>query len=162
MAARTQGAPEYFVWEVPGKPVSIHLHLDVIDRMQADVIRGFAAVPRRGAEVGGILLGVIEPGPVSSVRIEDFEEVECEHKSGPSYVLSDEDRARFRAACDHWQPDEARPMYAVGFYRSHTRDSLALAPEDIELLNNLLPSPGNVRCSSSLMAAISRASPDFS
>jgi len=144
MAARTQGAPEYFVWEVPGKPVSIHLHLDVIDRMQADVIRGFAAVPRRGAEVGGILLGVIEPGPVSSVRIEDFEEVECEHKSGPSYVLSDEDRARFRAACDHWQPDEARPMYAVGFYRSHTRDSLALAPEDIELLDELLPSPGHV------------------
>lgn len=144
MAARTQGASEYFVWEVPGRAVAIHLHLDVIDRLLADIMRAFAAVPKRGAEVGGVLLGAIERGPVSMVRIDDFEAVECEHKSGPSYSLSDEDRGKFRKGCDHWQPGESRPMYAVGFYRSHTRDSLALAPEDIGLMDEFFPSPAHV------------------
>ena len=144
MKARTQPAGDYFVWDVAGKPVSVHLHLDVIDRLQTDVMRAFAAVPKRGAEVGGILLGTIQDGAVSMVRVEDYEPVKCEHKTGPSFVLSDEDRTAFRQACDDWQPDELRPMYAVGFYRSHTRDSLSLAPEDHELLDEFFPSPAHI------------------
>src|SRR5580698_10036098 len=54
----------YYVWEVPDKKISIQLHFDVIDRMSPEILRGFGALKRRGAEVGGILLGRSEDGPV--------------------------------------------------------------------------------------------------
>jgi hypothetical protein len=142
MTAHTQG--DYYVWQVPGKSVSVHIHLDVVDRLVADVMRAFAAIPKRGAEVGGILLGAIEYGPVNLVRIDDFEAIETHYKSGPSYLLSDEDRASFRDACERWQPGQSRALYAVGYYRSHTRDGLSLAPEDIALLDEFFPSPAHL------------------
>ncbi|MBZ5601977.1 MAG: hypothetical protein LAO79_06700 [Acidobacteriia bacterium] len=134
----------YYVWEVPGKPVTVHLHLDVVDRMLAEVMRGFGAVPKRGAEVGGVLIGSIEHGDHSIVRIEDFEPVECDYKRGPSYLFTDTEAAAFQQAVRRWQPDATRPDYAVGFYRSHTRDGLALAPEDIQLMDEYFPSPSHV------------------
>jgi hypothetical protein len=144
MAAKTQGVPGYYVWEVPGKPVIIHIHLDVVDRILAEVMRGFGAVPKRGAEVGGVLLGTIEHGDPAIVRIEDFEAVECEYKRGPSYLFTHEDAAAFEEAVRQWQPEESRDSYAVGFFRSHTRDGLSLAPEDVELMNEYFPSPQHV------------------
>src|SRR5438105_4746771 len=44
--------PGFYVWEVPGKWISIELSLDVVDLLSQDVIRGFGSLPRRGAEVG--------------------------------------------------------------------------------------------------------------
>jgi len=41
-----------YLWEVPEKPISVHLHYDVIDRMSPEVMRGLGALKRRGAEVG--------------------------------------------------------------------------------------------------------------
>ena len=61
----------YYVWEVPDKKISIQLHYDVIDRMSPDILRGLGALKRRGAEVGGILLGDSEDGAVRTVTIED-------------------------------------------------------------------------------------------
>ncbi len=134
----------YYVWEVPGKPVTVHLNLDVVDRLLAEVMRGFGAVPKRGAEVGGLLIGHIDHGDQPIVRIEDFEAIECEYKRGPSYLFAEEDAGAFHEAWQRWQPDAMRPVYAVGFFRSHTRDGLSLAAEDIELMDGYFPSPSHV------------------
>ncbi len=142
MAGATQAG--YYVWEVPGKPVVVHLHLDVVDRILSDVMRGFGAVPKRGAEVGGILIGTIEHGEITTVRIEDFESVECGYTRGPSYLLSSEDGADFVRAINRWQPDAMREHYAVGIYRSHTREGLSLGEEDIELMDDYFRSPAHV------------------
>jgi hypothetical protein len=143
METRTQPVPGYYVWEIPGKPIAVHLHLDVVDRLLAEVMRGFGAVPKRGAEVGGLLLGVVEPGEQAIVRIEDYEAVDCDYKRGPSYLFSD-GMAALENACARWTPDDSRPVYAVGYFRSHTRDGFALAPEDIELLDQFFPQSSNV------------------
>ena len=45
---------------------------DERDRMQQDVMKGFGAVPKRGAEVGGILLGRTTPGDKLFVTIDDY------------------------------------------------------------------------------------------
>jgi len=142
MAAQPQGRSGYFVWQIAGKAVAVHIHLDVVDRLSVQVTTGSG--PSRGAEVGGVLLGTIEHDDLTVVRIEDFEPVESEHKNGPSYILGDEDRPGFEDACNHWQPDESRPVYAVGFYRSHLRDGLSLAPEDVELLDRYFAAPAHV------------------
>jgi len=143
-----QDAAGYYVWEAPGKAVVVWMQLDAIDRMLIEVMRGFNAVPKRGAEVGGVLIGTIEhseeDGVPTIVRIEDFEAVDCEYKRGPSYLFRDEDRGVFEEAAGRWQPDESRTVFAVGFFRSHTREGMSLAEEDVALIDENFPSPAQV------------------
>src|ERR1041385_6374115 len=96
-SARASGLP-FYLWEVPEKPISIQLYFELIDRMHPDIMRGLRALKRRGAEVGGILLGRSEPGPQRTVTIEDFESVPTEYLTGPSYHLSENDQVTFEAA----------------------------------------------------------------
>jgi len=131
--------PGYYVWAVPGKPVAVHLRLDVVDGLAAEFLRGLGAVPKRGAEVGGVLLGSIEPGLVkdtSIVRVDDFEPVPCSYVRGPSYLLTDDDRTLFDEVCKRRNP--------VGYYRSHTREGLSLGPEDIHVLEQNFPLGANI------------------
>jgi len=144
MDPAAQGAPAYYIWEVPGKPLAIHLRLDVIDRMSVDILRGFGAVPKRGAEVGGVLTGMIEPGSVTVVRVEDFEAVPCKYVRGPSYLLTEYERMLFDQVCERRSSRNAGHTYAVGYYRSHTREGLALAPEDIQLLDQYFPEAAGI------------------
>jgi len=78
------------------------------------------------------------------VRIEDFESVECGYKRGPSYLFTEDATRPFEDACDRWQPEESRPAYAVGFFRSHTREGFSLSSDDIELMDACFPSPYHV------------------
>lgn len=145
MEAHTQDG--YYVWGVAGKPVTVYLHLDVLDRLGTEVMRGFGAVPKRGAEVGGVLIGTVEPatgGSPTIVRVEDFEPVECEYKRGPSYLFTDDEKATFEDAVQRWQPDPSKPAHAVGFYRSQTRDGMSLSTEDVQLLEEFFPDPADV------------------
>ncbi len=140
------GEPEspVYVWEVPGKPVAVHLELDVVDRLGQDALSGLGAVPRRGVESGGILLGSIQPGDPSVVRIEGFEPVPCIHTRGPAYWLSDNERQRFTACADQWGPVPGRRTIAVSFYRTHMREGLGLTDEDLELFNLSFREPSHV------------------
>jgi hypothetical protein len=134
--------PGYYVWEVPGKSISIQLSLDVVDRLQQDVIRGFGAVPRRGAEVGGVLLGSTESGgPV--VRIEDYSLIPIEYKRGPSYLLSQEDAQAFEGSLEQLR-NGGEKLRPIGYFRSHTRDSAGLGGEDQDLLSKYFPEPETV------------------
>ena len=138
-------AAESYVWSVAGKPVAVHLDLDVVERMSREVMRGYGVVPRRGVEVGGILLGSIESkGGQELVRIEDFEPVACLHSRGASYLLSEEEQLRFEDVLARWYPGEDRRTYAVGYYRSHTRQGLGLSEEDLEIYNRYFSNAGNV------------------
>jgi len=141
MGPATQEASSYLIWQTPGSQVAVHLHLDVVDRLGAEVLRGFGAVPKRGAEVGGLLLGFVEPGEVTNIRIEDFEAVPCKYSRGPSYLYSEEEEAAFEEAFSRWQNSEAGAITAVGYFRSHTREGMSLAEEDLDLMNHFFPGP---------------------
>src|ERR1700674_5650682 len=98
-SAKLSGLP-FYVWEAPGKPISIELQFDMIDRVSPDILRGLGALKRRGAEVGGILLGRTETGTNPKVIVEDFVPVASEYLTGPSYNLSANDLVGFEAALD--------------------------------------------------------------
>ncbi len=136
--------PPHYNWEVAGKPVSIHLDFEVIDKLSMEVMRGFGAVPRRGAEVGGVLLGSIEVGDKLQVRVEDFVPVPCDYMRGPSYLLTENDEARFRQTVESAKQASDKRLYAVGFYRSHTRDGLGLSDEDLQMHEKYFGDPTNV------------------
>jgi hypothetical protein len=123
----------HFLWQVPAKPVSVRLSLDVVDRLGAAVMDGFRAIPRRGLETGGFLLGTEKRnGGGIIVEINDFEPLECEHAVGPSYLLSQADRRVLEERLD-WHKAGDGPA-VVGFYRGHTRREFALTVEDIDLM----------------------------
>ena len=126
--------PGYWGWEPPAKSISIQIGFDVVDRMLTSIIDGFGSIPKRGAEVGGLLIGTRSPGTPLVYRIDDFVDVPCLHKFGPSYLYSEEDHETLRAALA-----KAASGSVVGFYRSHTRDGLFLAQEDLELLRRYFP-----------------------
>jgi hypothetical protein len=136
MNPRAQDVPDMYVWEVPGKPVVVHITLTVIDRLLAELMRGYGANPKRSPEIGGVLIGGVQPGSPTVVRIDDFETVPCEYRRGPSYVFTEED-------CGPFEQVGARPD-AIGYFRSHTREGLSLATEDVELLDHFFPDPFTV------------------
>jgi hypothetical protein len=121
----------------------VHLDLAIVDNLLPEVMRGFAAVPKRGAEVGGVLIGSFESGVI---HVQHFELVACMYARGPSYLLASEDRSAFEQACRRWSAEnnEASGKKVVGYFRSHTREGLELSAEDIELLDRYFPDPHQV------------------
>jgi hypothetical protein len=124
------------VWEVPGKPVVVRLSFDVVSRLGLAVHEGFKALPRRGLETGGLLIGSRRnSGNQVVVEIEDFEAVESEHAAGPSYLLSEPDRRLLESRIAAHGTSGRKP-YVVGFYRSHTRSGFSITLEDEYVFSN--------------------------
>ena len=128
-----------FLWKPEGESAAVSVGYDVIDCLSAAVMDGFGRVPKRGAEIGGLLLGTIEQGARPLIRIEDFVAVPSEHRWGPSYQLSDKDQQSFDQALADSAPSPDRSIHAVGYFRSHTREPFQLAPEDHTLLDSRFP-----------------------
>ncbi len=128
------------MWQAPGKPLAVHLSLDVVERLNADVMRGLAAVPKRGAEVGGVLLGRIEPGETTVVRVDDFQPIPCEYRRGPSYYLTESEQESLGNAARAERATQSGVLQTVAYYRSHTREgAMTLGPEDLEYIGKFFP-----------------------
>jgi len=135
-------APQSYLWQVPGKNTRVLLDFDVVDRLLQEVMRGFGVIPKRGIEVGGILLGSFGEG--GEVRVMDFEPVSCQHTRGSSYLLSDEELGKFRTVRERWASSDRAGIQAVGFYRSHTREGFGLSDDDLTLFDAQFSNPGSV------------------
>lgn len=140
-APATSSGQGFYTWLPPDNSLSIDILFDVIDGMLPDVMRGFGALPRRGAEVGGILIGQVDPDSPRRIVIEDFEPVPCEYSTGPSYHLSERDLFHLEEAL---QMEESRGRTVVGWYRSHTRKDLFLDSSDLELAARYFSNPPQV------------------
>lgn len=131
-----------YIWDVPEKGVTVRIDLDVVDRMLAEVLRGFGVIPKRGVEIGGVLLGeYVSP---SVVHVTDYETVACQHSRGSSYLLSPEETQRLRGVCDRWLSNPGGHSTVVGLFRSHTREGFHLTVEDADLLDRMVPDPSAV------------------
>jgi hypothetical protein len=126
---------DYLTWSAEDRATVVHLGSSVVERLNRDIKKGLGATRRRGTELGGILLGHVEPGGGKGVWVDDYQLVPCEYAFGPSYVLSTADEAAFGEAFTSWSPKPGAATYAVGYFRSHTRDGLGLAPPDAELFS---------------------------
>ena len=134
----------FYTWEPEGKSIKVLIDFELVDRLSQDVMRGFGAVPRRGAEVGGVLIGTVEAGEKLVVHIQDFETVPCPHKRGPSYLLTEEDEDLYKQAVERLRQRNDRGLHAIGYFRSHTRDGLALSDEDLQFFARYFPDPNAV------------------
>src|SRR5262245_31404001 len=85
----------YFSWEVAGKPVRVHLRMELVDRLEREAVESFRSLTSRGSEVGGVLYGKVSQGNPMLVTVEDFELVPCDYGRGPLYRLTEPDLDRF-------------------------------------------------------------------
>ena len=60
------------------------------------------------------------------------------------FILSEDDRAAFLESMNRWRRGPDRRIYAVGYYRGHTRDGICLAAEDLALLEETFPEPTSI------------------
>jgi hypothetical protein len=141
-STETASQSEYYVWEIAGRPNVVKLSLQFVDRLLQEVMRGFGSMPRRGVEMGGILLGSIDrSGDRPVVVIDDYEPVPCQHSRGATYQLSDDEILRFKHTVAKWEQADGKQTFAVGYYRSHTREGLGLSDDDLNLFGQLFPDP---------------------
>ena len=124
--------------EAPGKPVSVRISHNVVDRLDRAAVETFRSISSRGSEIGGLLLGCVLPGTPAVVSIDDYEPVSCDYSRGPLFHLSDADTGRLQAALARGNKDGGR---VVGFFRSHTRKGLALDAEDLTLMESQFHDP---------------------
>ena len=134
--SRTWSASPSYLWEVPGKPVIVHVALEVVDRLDREVAESFRSLEVRGSEIGGLLLGAVQRSNPFEVSIQSYEVVPSEYKRGPLYQLSPGDLERFGGLLEQ---RVGAAMQIVGFFRSHTRKGLGLDTEDVAIFNRFFP-----------------------
>src|SRR6266852_7563176 len=82
----------FYAWHPPEKLITVHLNVEVCDGLGPRATEALKSLPRRGLEVGGLLLGwveksgeLVEKSGELTVVVQDFEPFEAEHARGPSY-----------------------------------------------------------------------------
>jgi len=134
-------SPSY-TWEVPQKPVSVRIPLELIDRLEQESVESFRSLSSRGSEIGGLLLGGVAPGSPALVSLSDFELIPCDYSRGPLYRLSDADMGRFERSME--QRIVVGGLRVVGYFRSHTRKGLSLDAEDLAFFEARFREPHHV------------------
>ena len=124
-------------WSIAASPLTIEYSLVVVEEIRHEVAEGFQKLSRGGIEVGGLLYGVREG---HLVRILAIRPAACEHSSGPSFRLSERDRA---ALLEQMRQDRQDPrlegLICVGWYVSHTRTEITLTESDQEIFSIYFP-----------------------
>jgi TonB family protein len=133
-------AAEYFTWESSGGDFGAHIHLDAVDGLARDVIERSQGLP---VEAGGLLLGHATRGTRRTVWIERYSRVECEHRSGPHFVLSEDELAGLEGKAAELA-GAAGNLNVVGFYRSHLREGFGLDAPDLALIARYFKDPEDV------------------
>lgn len=134
----------YYVWEPPGGSIAVHLSLDVVERLEREVVEAFRAVTRRGSEMGGLLIGrTVDSGRVT-VFVEDYEPIPCGYQRGPLYQLTPPERLRLQEAASRYAEQADPGRQVIGFFRGNTRKDLALDQEDRDLVADLFSGPHQV------------------
>jgi len=129
--------PEVFVWQIHGKPVVVHLNLDVVERLQQDLFES----TYYGNEVNGILLGRMIAGASRSIYfVEDYELVSDNNLNTTSSLAKQKNLADIAAKWSSKSSDRR----AIGLFRSQTRGWLALGEQDLDASKCLFPRADNI------------------
>ena len=80
---------DHSVWIAETAELSVRITAEALQEMEREVMHGFKALPKRGAEIGGALYGhLTEVHGVRTFSVERVLPIPCEYQSGPSFRLS--------------------------------------------------------------------------
>jgi hypothetical protein len=130
---------KFGTWAVAESPITIEYSLVVIEEIRREVSEGFQKLSRGGIEVGGVLYGTRDG---REVRLLAIRPIACEHARGPSFQLSDNDRAALERQLSQDREDpQLDGMVCMGWFLSHTRTEIALSESDLEVFATYFPDP---------------------
>jgi proteasome lid subunit RPN8/RPN11 len=129
---------ERAVWSTPECPFVVEYDRQALDDIRRAVSEAYFSLPRGGAEIGGILLGKWTEG---QLIISGYAPLDCEHASGPSFVLSQRDREKLAALIASQQSAGAQ---VAGWYHSHTRSGVFLSDADQEIHGAFFSEPWQI------------------
>jgi hypothetical protein len=133
---------KFGTWAVAESPVTIEYSLVVIEEIRREVSEGFQKLSRGGIEVGGVLYGTREG---REVRLLSIRPLSCEHARGPSFQLSDNDRAALEQQLLQDRDDpQLEGLSCLGWFLSHTRSEITLSESDLDLFSTYFPHPWQV------------------
>src|SRR5689334_12337550 len=131
-AASGSTPPTYYDWEVPGKPIRVHMNLAVVDGIRQIA---FLRNPEN-REIGGLLVGHTHYGGFRrEVWIEDFLPIRLEHlRSGTALLPGGGGNSILR-----------NDQEVLGYYRTHNRTGgLFLDDNDVALLRTHFDEPNGL------------------
>jgi hypothetical protein len=133
---------EFAFWTIPGGSATVTYSLPLFHEIDFAVNEGYRKIPHGGVEVGGLLFGSLDE---KSARIEAFRTIECEHASGPSFLLSERDLGRLEAQLAAAPADpELQGLKAVGWFLAHTRSGLQLTDRELAVFDRFFSETGRV------------------
>jgi len=96
--------------QVAGKPLAVSLALDLIDRLEREVVENFRSLTSRGSEIGGLLLGHASAGSdvPTIVSVVDYQTIACDYSRGPLYRFPMPTRDASSARSSNIRPPAAR------------------------------------------------------
>jgi protein TonB len=127
LASKPAGA--FFHWEAPGEPIAVHFHLNIVDLLERNVLRG----GDKGA--AGVLLGRIENGRQPTLIVEDCEPIQVPALHGPSDSPFG-DRDVWESVLDRWHSIPGKRISILGFYRSCAPGQATLNEHDLAILGS--------------------------
>jgi outer membrane biosynthesis protein TonB len=136
---------DYYIWDEPDRPVSIHLNYQTVERLQIEVLRAVDSNSKEGAEIGGILLGRRQQARGrANIVVEDFVPVQCQQSPGQEYRLSAGDALKLDAELKRRKCDATQAWSVLGLFRSHLREGLFLSPDDLATIQRSFADPESV------------------
>jgi hypothetical protein len=126
-------------WDAPDGACAVLLGSSLMEELRHRAIQAYLSLPKRGVEIGGLLLGDVRQDGSIAFQIDGSEDIPCEYRFGPKYKLSETDYGRLGERLARHQRDGSEPV--IGLYRSYTGREAALDQTDLELLRNVFPHP---------------------
>jgi len=131
---------EYAYWAIPGAAANVTYSLPLFHEIDFLVNEGYRKIPHGGIEEGGLLFGKID---AKGTRIEAFRAIECEHASGPSFLLSEHDLEVLSTQLVGIRSDaELEGLDPIGWFLGHTRGPLVLTDHEAALFDHYFTAPG--------------------
>jgi proteasome lid subunit RPN8/RPN11/DNA-directed RNA polymerase subunit RPC12/RpoP len=128
-------------WRIPQCPFAMECVTAVLDQIRLEVERG-RDLPSGGRETGGVLFGIQEPGRISILASKP---VECDHATGPGFVLSEKDEKRLAQLISATDTDpELNGLKVLGWYHSHIRSRIFLSDRDLLIHSRYFGAPYQV------------------
>jgi proteasome lid subunit RPN8/RPN11 len=134
--------PQKAVWAPEQSPVEVHYRLEALAPVRDLAVAAMRRVTRGGVEVGGVLFGHHDG---RQIEVSATRPIECEHRFGPGFLLSDADKDKLRQLLSTAAQDPTlRHLQVVGWYVSHTRAGIELLDRDCSLFQEFFPEPWHV------------------
>jgi TonB family protein len=140
-ASATTARP-IFCWTFPGAPIRIHVPLDLVSRLRADLGQHESSGYRiPSVEAGGVLLG--HRLTATSLEIDDYLWISSREPSGRGYSLDISALKRLREESSA-RDENGRRAEVVGYFRTQAEDDLHLRGEELDLVTECFRDPTDV------------------